>query len=126
MPDYYAVLDRKIQEANSDPAKVREVVYEAARLALRSPLHEQWPHLSIFESKRHLIELEDAIARMEANATSGSRRPQQATTRPPSEQNSITLDQGEAGAADRCDLTVPSRRRRPQPRWLVWKPLRQF
>ena len=100
MPDYYAVLDRKIQEANSDPAKVREVVYEAARLALRSQLHEQWPHLSVVESKRHLIELEDAIARMEANATSGSRRPQQATTRPPSEQNSITLDQGEAGAAD--------------------------
>jgi hypothetical protein len=85
MPDYYAVLDRKIQEANSDPAKVREVVYEAARLALRSQLHEQWPHLSIVESKRHLIELEAAIARMEANATSGSRRPKQATTRPPSE-----------------------------------------
>src|SRR5580704_7348683 len=32
---YYAVLLRRIQEINDDPATMREVVYEAARLALR-------------------------------------------------------------------------------------------
>ena len=35
MMDYYPVLKRKIRDASKDPVKMREVVYEAARLALR-------------------------------------------------------------------------------------------
>src|SRR5277367_3835964 len=69
MADYYAVLTRKIQETSDDPAKMREVVYEAARLALRWQVQEQWPQLSITQSKRQMSELEDAIARLEAGAT---------------------------------------------------------
>jgi hypothetical protein len=68
MVDYYTVLARKIRETSDDPAKIREVVYEAARLALRWQTQEQWPQLSTTESRRHLSELEEAIARLEADA----------------------------------------------------------
>jgi hypothetical protein len=43
-------------------------VYEASRLALRWQVQEQWPGLSIIQSKSHIRELEDAIARLEADA----------------------------------------------------------
>jgi hypothetical protein len=68
MPDYYTVLAQKIQETRDDPVKIRNVVYEAARLALRWQVQEQWPGLSIIQSKSHIRELEDAIARLEADA----------------------------------------------------------
>jgi hypothetical protein len=68
MPDYYTVLAQKIQETRDDPVKIRNVVYEAARLALRWQVQEHWPGLSIIQSKSHIRELEDAIARLEADA----------------------------------------------------------
>jgi hypothetical protein len=68
MPDYYTVLAQKIRETRDDPVKIRDVVYEAARLALRWQVQEQWPALSIIQSKSHIRELEDAIARLEADA----------------------------------------------------------
>jgi hypothetical protein len=66
MPDYYTALAQKIQETRDDPVKIRAVVYEAARLALRWQVEEQWPTLSIIQSKIHIRELEDAIVRVEA------------------------------------------------------------
>jgi hypothetical protein len=68
MMDYYAVLKRKIRDASEDPAKMREVVYEAARLALRRQVIAQQPPLDSVETERHMGELEDAIARLEADA----------------------------------------------------------
>src|ERR1700675_1582068 len=68
MPDYYTVLAQKIRETRDDPVKIRDVVYEAARLALRWQVQEHWPGLSIIQSKSHIKELEDAIARLEADA----------------------------------------------------------
>jgi hypothetical protein len=61
MPDYYTVLAQKIQETRDDPVKIRS-------LALRWQVQEHWPGLSIIESKSHIRELEDAIARLEADA----------------------------------------------------------
>jgi hypothetical protein len=75
MPDFYAILHRMLREANSDPAKFREVVYEATRLALRSQLREQWPQVSIVEAKRHLDDLDHAISLIEANAGDGNNGP---------------------------------------------------
>jgi len=66
MADYYTALAQKIQETGDDPVKIRAVVYEAARLALRWQVEEQWPTLSIIQSKIHIRELEDAIVRVEA------------------------------------------------------------
>jgi hypothetical protein len=68
MVDYYAVLARKIREASDDPAKMREVVYEAARLALRWQVQGQWPRLSTIQAKGQVNELEEAIGRLEAEA----------------------------------------------------------
>jgi hypothetical protein len=68
MADYYTVLMRKIRETRDDPARVREVVYEAARLALRRQVQVHRPLLSFIETKRQISELEDAIARLEADA----------------------------------------------------------
>src|SRR5438477_12527131 len=67
MADYYTALAQKIQETRQDPVKIRAVVYEAARLALRWQVEEQWPTLSIIQSKIHIKELEDAIVRVEAD-----------------------------------------------------------
>jgi hypothetical protein len=70
MMDYYAFLERKIRDASENPAKMREVVYEAARLALRRQMYAQQPPLNFAETERHMGELEDAIARVEADAAS--------------------------------------------------------
>jgi hypothetical protein len=68
MVDYQAVLKRKIQDASEDPAKMRELVYEAARLALRRQVQMQRPALSFAQIERHISELEEAIGRLEAEA----------------------------------------------------------
>ncbi len=41
MVDFYSALARKIQQVQDDPARMREVVYEAARLALRWQVAER-------------------------------------------------------------------------------------
>ena len=63
MADYYSLLESKIKEALDDPAKVRQVVYEAARLALKRQVLLQQPPITIREGKRILDDLEDAITR---------------------------------------------------------------
>jgi hypothetical protein len=67
MADYYTRLAQTIRETSEDPAKLRDAVYESARLALRRHLNTQ--PISIAETKRHMSDLEDAIARLEAQAT---------------------------------------------------------
>ena len=67
MQDYYTALAKKIQEIRHDPVKIRAVVYEAARLALKWQVEQQWPTLSTIQSKIHIRELEDAIVRVEAD-----------------------------------------------------------
>jgi hypothetical protein len=67
MTDYYTTLIRIIRETSNDRAKLRGVVYEAARLSLRRQLNLQRPPLSFGETKRQLDELEEAIARVEAS-----------------------------------------------------------
>ena len=60
-------MAQKIQEIRHDPVKIRAVVYEAARLALKWQVEQQWPTLSTIQSKIHIRELEDAIVRVEAD-----------------------------------------------------------
>jgi hypothetical protein len=67
MADYYSLPESKIKEALDDPAKVRQVVYEAARLALKRQVLLQQPPITIREGKRLLDDLEDAITRCEAD-----------------------------------------------------------
>jgi hypothetical protein len=85
MNDYDAVLTRMILEAKNDPARMREIVYEAARLTLRRQINLHKPPLSSGESKRKRIELDDAIARVESNIANADRQP---VPQPP---NSVTV-----------------------------------
>jgi hypothetical protein len=68
MPDYYSLLERKIKETKGDRAKMRQVIYEAARLALKRQVMLHRPTIGIPEARRLLSDLEDAIARIEADA----------------------------------------------------------
>jgi hypothetical protein len=71
MPDYYALLARRVEESKGDPAKLRRLVYEAARLSLQRQVHLHSPPLTLPETKRQMSELEAAIARLEADAADG-------------------------------------------------------
>ena len=72
MVDFYSALARKIQQVQDDPARMREVVYEAARLALRWQVAERGSLGNLGESKRLKVDLEEAIARLEAEAAAGT------------------------------------------------------
>ncbi len=72
MVDFYSALARKIQQVQDDPARMREVVYEAARLALRWQVAERGSLSHLGESKRLKVDLEEAIARLEAEAAGGA------------------------------------------------------
>jgi hypothetical protein len=85
MNDYDAVLTLMILEAKKDPARMREIVYEAARLTLRRQINLHKPPLSSGESKRKRMELDDAIARVESNIANAGRQP---VPQPP---NSVTV-----------------------------------
>ena len=66
--DYYSVLTRMIAATAKDDAQLRRMVYELARNKLRRQLHLQYQHLHRPEMEDQLIELEAAIARIEADA----------------------------------------------------------
>jgi hypothetical protein len=68
MVDFYSALARKIQQVQDDPARMREVVYEAARLALRWQVAERGSLSNLGDSRRLKTELEEAISRLEAEA----------------------------------------------------------
>jgi hypothetical protein len=75
MSDYYTLLAQTIREAGSDPARLRGLVYEIARLALRRLLNLNFPAINLEDSKRLLSELEMAIERLETEAGGTVRRP---------------------------------------------------
>jgi hypothetical protein len=73
-PDFYALLAQKISEITDDPGQTRQVIYEAARAALRKQVFRQRPQLSSAEIRAHLTALEEAIARIEEGAAKGGIR----------------------------------------------------
>ena len=72
MADYYLLLARRVRETENDPAKLRQLVYEAARLALKRQVNLHNPPLASSETKRHIGDLEDAITSVEAAAANGT------------------------------------------------------
>ncbi len=72
MVDFYSALARKIQQVQDDPARMREVVYEAARLALRWQVAEHGSLSNLADSRRLKVDLEEAIARLEAEAAASA------------------------------------------------------
>ena len=74
MVDFYSALARKIRQVQDDPARMREVVYEAARLALRWQVAERGSLSAMGELRRLKVDLEEAIARLEAEAAAAALR----------------------------------------------------
>jgi len=75
MPDYYALLEQKIREAEGDAAILRELVYANARLALKRHVNVHYPALSLRDGKRLISDLEQAIERLEADKAGPGVRP---------------------------------------------------
>jgi hypothetical protein len=116
MVDYRTVLKRKIQDASEDPAKMRELVYEAARLALRRQVQMQRPALSFAQIERHISELEDAIRGLEAEAEAAAGAEAAAAAEPAEEAVATDpgrLDDPEPGEAAADDATNPPSRDPP-------------
>jgi hypothetical protein len=121
MADYYTTLARKIREISDDPAKMREVVYETARLALRWQVQFEGPRLSITQSRCHINELEKAIARLEAD-TAGQGGP---AKREPDEAEADFQQSQRPAAAVESEKNGPQMAEAfvPQPRDFTWAEL---
>lgn len=66
--DYYSVLQNVIHLTMKDPAQMRGLVYEMARITLRREAWNKFPPLQGQALRQHLNTLEDAIARVELDA----------------------------------------------------------
>ena len=64
--NYHTALMRVIQATTKDPAQLRSLVYELARIKLRRETWLQDLPLSQAEAKEHLRALESAIADIES------------------------------------------------------------
>jgi hypothetical protein len=67
MPDYASILRRSVAALNDASPPMREAVYQRARAALARQLTAVDPPLSTREIERQHQELEDAVARLEAD-----------------------------------------------------------
>jgi len=68
MSDFYTLLVKKIKDAESDPARLRELVYEATRLALKRHVNVYYPAVSLQDGKHLMNDLEAAIERLEIDS----------------------------------------------------------
>jgi hypothetical protein len=112
MVDFYTALARKIRQVQDDPARMREVVYEAARLALRWQVAERGSLSNLGESKQLKVALEEAIARLEAEAAEAGTA---GGTETAGEAGAVAAAAGEAPAASEKPATTPLRAEAEQP-----------
>src|SRR5512140_3012314 len=68
-PDYPAPLTRAIDDAQSDPAQARRLVYELARVHLRRELWTEFRQIGRDGMHDELMALETAIAHIETSAS---------------------------------------------------------
>jgi hypothetical protein len=67
--DYYAVLASVVEQTKHQPAQLRAMIYELARVNLKREAVMRYPQLSRAEFTQHMYELERAIERFEADAS---------------------------------------------------------
>lgn len=79
--DYYSVLTNVVQMMMKDPAQMRGLVYEMARITLKREAWNKFPPMRNDALKAHLATLEDAIARVELNAQAKALAERQAPPR---------------------------------------------
>ena len=68
MSNFASLLEAKIKEIEHDPAEMRQVVYKAARLALKHQLYAHRPTLKSTDIRHSLSDLEAAIECVESQS----------------------------------------------------------
>lgn len=95
--EYYSVLARTISGASQDPARLREMVYSLARIALRNQLERRFE----IELQKQTSALEDAIKRIETDSAKAKALPNLVSQ--------ALLSQSEAEAESDTGLTALQR-----------------
>lgn len=118
MAEYYAVLSKAVAGL-TESADARRKVYDKARNALIGQLKAINPPLQAQEISRQRLELEEAIRRVEREAsaaarTAAPRAPRRESVAPqperPSPDDMFRRAVGDAGAAERMAAEMPQRR----------------
>lgn len=65
VPDYISIILRGIEKAKHDPAQLRQLVYDIARVGLGKQLIIKYAELGSEGFQRHLTDLESAISQVE-------------------------------------------------------------
>jgi hypothetical protein len=71
VPDYVSVMLRAIEATQNDPARLRSLVYDVARLSLGKQLLTSYQQLGSAGLQRHVLDLETAINQVENIAQKG-------------------------------------------------------
>ena len=87
--DYHSVLTNVIQMMMKDPAQMRGLVYEMARITLRREAWNKFPPLKGEQLRQHMHTLEDAIARVELDAQAKALAEREAPQRIAYEHNEV-------------------------------------
>jgi hypothetical protein len=80
--DYYPLLARAVASLEQNTADARQVVYDHARSVLRELVHDHKPALSPSERTDEMLALEDAIRKVELEATSPQQTPAEPAAKP--------------------------------------------
>jgi hypothetical protein len=104
MPDYTSILRRSIVALPDASPAMREAVYQRARAALARQLTAVDPPLSTREIERQHQDLEDAVARLEADYSAEAEEEAEGPPAPPSADDYAEPPQGASYAEDEAEL----------------------
>ena len=126
MTDYYPLIARAVEGLDSSTGEVRRALYERARNALVAQLRSNQPALLEAQITKERLALEEAIRKVEAEATRKSHNELQAkqqadsraaTSRPPTPEAVPQVRR--ASEAPRWDRNNPPPTDMPRPGWTV-------
>ena len=126
MTDYYPLIARAVEGLDSSTGEVRRALYERARNALVAQLRSNQPALLEAQITKERLALEEAIRKVEAEATRKSHDESQAkqqadsraaTSRPPTPEAVPQVRR--ASEAPRWDRKNPPPTDMPRPGWTV-------
>jgi hypothetical protein len=126
MTDYYPLIARAVERLDSSTGEVRRALYERARNALVAQLRSNQPALLEAQITKERLALEEAIRKVEAEATRKSHNESQAkqqadsraaTSRPPMPEAVPQVRR--ASEAPRWDRNNPPPTDMPRPGWTV-------
>ena len=70
--DYISIISQAIEKAQNDPAHLRSLVYDTARSCLGKHILANYHELDSVKWCRHMLDLEEAINRIESLSQSAN------------------------------------------------------